>query len=519
MSYHLSPPASQAGGGYSSVEPSENDSDSSIPDRDDEIDLLSANSHGQAGGHVLHHHRRRKSSAVPEDPVVAAESAGAGGVQHGIRHLKDMVESGLSLLPAESAESVEARRRLVPDTKWKLYDPQPFLSHILHPQSKTEDATPPAHQHQHKPHDHHHHHHQHHKQDPAMAKSAPSSRAGSWISQKSPVYDKAHYTFSPARENFECFLHGGRSSTSNKPTATDSVSSLGSEEQESESIRQSVGSESSGDESDDSDVSVRPRRLERRSSTFYEDATRRASETASALHTRAQTRAQEVSSAMDAIQSKIANFHLNVHSRASEEEEKSYGPSERATAETEKSYGPRERGGTETAPKYAHFDDAHYSRDSLVRRRTRVGGSHSGKFEEEESVAEQKDAEREEEAEEEQGYEFQSRKSVAAGPASVGEVKVLPREVEQDLLRRKSAEDEEAVVHAAAGASSSSSSSASSLGMSKVERRVSEWKPAPGLEGRRTMSFDYNDYRKQFHGPLMTPEEEKRPGFSSRDAE
>ncbi|KAK9383643.1 uncharacterized protein V2V93DRAFT_362366 [Kockiozyma suomiensis] len=470
QSYLLSVPVPSFNSGYSSAEPSDNESDSSLTDDSSQPSF----SHGQAGGHILHHHRRRKSREEPLSP-------------HGIQHRRSVFGSVVATASPpvegahEGADAVNARRASVPDSKWRLYDPQPFLSHLLHPQ-QDEDTNKEERSHNTLLSRHHLHHRHRHERG----------------QKEVPVYDKTHYTFSPARESIKRLLN-----TQNDGSVSSVDNDIESYAPSDLPIAESASSEDLSTKS--SQMSFHPRPLDRRSSTFYEQAALRAKErcelcsptppsppqqttsapatitkaasAATAVTASTTTSVSPLSGALTALGAQLESFHLG---------------SQHAPKST-----------TELQSKYEQFPAAHYKRDSIVH-------AHSM------SVVDQPD--------EGPAYESQTRQSfLPSVPGPVGEEPALPFELEHELLRRKSAQKEDlALKDLAAAAVSSARNDGNSArdtmrpgeGMSQGGRRFSDWRPG---SLQRATSFDYNDYRKQFHGQLMTPEEERRPGFSCKE--
>ncbi|KAK9370873.1 hypothetical protein V1509DRAFT_615051 [Lipomyces kononenkoae] len=415
----LPPPHRYSQAGYSSADPSEYESETP---KEDTVDYQQGVVHEQS------------------PPLISP---------HGIHHRR------------LSHRHVEHSRPAVQDTKWKLYDPQPLLSNLVHHDKhtpvesdlyKSPERESAKHHLWHYYHQHHQHHDHHH--DDAKKQSQPDDLAGSGIDRphvqfRTPAYDKSHYTFSAAGNNTRLLLQQD-STLGPQPLLSPHETSW---EQD---IDQFPGPDNEADTESDSSP-PKPVFLRRRSSTNYQTElnTRRAEgrhdlvdDAASSPSTTSSVKALEDRVSAVKIGGPRGDHTVAVPPPVSTRQYKTALPSKyysnpkaNTLNHTELSRDPSES--DEERPLYAHDSGTHH----------------------------------------------------------------IPREIEDDFLRRKSADSEFESIEAFTMA-----------GTVKPEPEHDDEAKSPRLMFQtRKSSFDYNDYKSHFHGLLMTPEQETKPGFSCKD--
>ncbi|KAK9240954.1 hypothetical protein V1525DRAFT_393259 [Lipomyces kononenkoae] len=389
-----------------------------------------------------------KEDAQDYQQRIVHEQSPPAANPHGIQHRR------------LSHRHVGHNRPSIQDTKWKLYDPQPLLSNLVHHDKHTpaEGDQPKSPEPQRAKH--HLWHRYHHAA--TTTQSQPDNNlpsAGSGIDRppmqfRTPTYDKSHYTFSAAGNNTRLLLQQDNIlspplfSPHERPWTQD--------------MDQFPGPDDEADtESDNSPP--KPLFLRRRSSTNYQTE----------LNAR---RAEGRSNSDEFADNDVSSTTTTSYVKALED---------RISAI--KIGGRRDDHAVATVPPPT---TGHQYRMALPSKH------HTNTF---------YDAE----------FSRGSQESDEVRPLHVGERlhgsqtsnhEDIPSELEDDLLRRKSADGEFESIEAFAMAGSVRPDTAND---GSVPTR-------PSLPNRQK-TFDYNDYRNHFHGLLMTPEEEKKPGFSCTD--
>ncbi|KAK9377503.1 uncharacterized protein V1513DRAFT_436604 [Lipomyces chichibuensis] len=394
-------------------------------------------------------------SETPEEDTAEYQQTIARGHQessaptspHGIQHRRF------------SWRHLEHSRPFVQDSKWKLYDPHPLLSNLVHHGNHTPvqgDLEKSSEQEKPK----HRHHHYHYHPDSKQSQSDEILQsAGSGVDRPSirtPTYDKSHYTFSAAGNNTRLLLEQDSKSTtasSNEKSLTQAPDHFPGPDDETDT------------ESDSSPPG--PVFLGHRSSTNYQTelTARRAESRKNSDESAENPVAATITSSVKELENRVSNMKID-DSRGHVVGVRPY------------TFGHHYRMVSPSSYKKAHtFYDAEPTPGS-------------------QSLAPNKLDE------EGPQYESQSVRSPHGNTTSNNDA--ISFEVEDDLLRRKSADGEFQSFEATTGSVKAEMGDEGS------------WSPTLLFQARQR-SFDYNDYKSHFHGLLMTPEEEKKPGFSSNE--
>ncbi|KAK9388872.1 hypothetical protein V1515DRAFT_596319 [Lipomyces mesembrius] len=389
-------------------------------------------------------------SETPEDDNVEYQQTVARGLQetspptspHGIQHRPF------------SWRHLEHSRPYVQDSKWKLYDPHPLLSNLVHHGKHTPvqgDLGKLSEQEKPK----HHHYHYHHHHDSKQSQSDEILQSGGdrpSIHFRTPTYDKSHYTFSAAGNNTRLLLEQDSKSPNENPLTQEPDHSFGPDDE-------------TDTESDSSPP--RPVFLGRRSSTNYQaELTARRAESRKNFDESAENPvAATIKSSVKALENRVSAMKIG-------------------------------DGGGHVVGVPPSTSGHHYRMVAP----SRYNKAHT--FYDTEPTPGSQSLAPNESDEEGPQYEGQSVRSPHGNATSNNGA--MSGEVEDDLLRRKSAD-------------SAFQSFEATIGSVKAEKgNDGSWSPTVLFQTRQR-SLDYNDYKSHFHGLLMTPEEEQKPGFSCNE--
>ncbi|KAK9247940.1 hypothetical protein V1506DRAFT_372996 [Lipomyces tetrasporus] len=338
----------------------------------------------------------------------------------------------------------------IQDSRWTLYDPHPHHGNLLPGKEK---------------HKHHHYQyrHDHHKGQPQSDKMLPPAGSvgeSSSIRFRTPTYDKSHYTFSAAGSNTRSLLDQDNKTTTlppnERPRAQESEHYPGLDH---ESDTESDGSP------------PRPVFLTRRSSSNYQTEL-------NARRVQSRNPSDDSAESPDATSLPVKALESRVSAI------KIGGRDGRLGA-----FPPP------TEHPYRMISPSHYNRDSMAHtfyttEPIKNRGSYSAAPNESDEGS--------------PSYESQMARSLQRGSSNYGGA--LPREIEDDLLRRKSADSDNESLDAIISGS-----------VEAGKGNEESFSPTFLFETGRQRSFDYNDYKSRFHGLWMTPREEKKPGFSYKE--
>ncbi|KAK9358023.1 hypothetical protein V1504DRAFT_319806 [Lipomyces starkeyi] len=354
---------------------------------------------------------------------------------------------------------LEHSRPYVQDSKWKLYDPHPLLSKLVYHDKHTPvQGDLEKSSEQEKPKHHHYHYHHHHdsklSQSDEILQSAGSGGDRPSTHFRTPTYDKSHYTFSAAGNNTRLLLE----QDSKSPIVSPNEKPLTQEPDH------FPGPDDETDTESDSSPPM-PVFLGRRSSTNYQTelTARRAESRKNSDESAENPLTATMTSSVKALENRVSAIKIGG------------------------------RGG--------HVDGVPPSTSGHPYRMvspSRYNKAHTF-YDTEPAPCSQSLAPNESDAEGPQ-YEGQSVRSPHGNTSSNnGAISG-----EDYRLRRKSADNEFQSVEATTGS------------VTAEEGNEGSWSP-PLLFQTRQRSFEYNDYKSHFHGLLMTPEEEKKPGFSCNE--
>ncbi|KAK9355284.1 hypothetical protein V1523DRAFT_79684 [Lipomyces doorenjongii] len=348
---------------------------------------------------------------------------------------------------------LEHSRPYVQDSKWKLYDPHPLLSNLVHHDKHTpvqgdlgklSEQEKPKHQHYHYRHHH----------DSKQAQSDEILQSGGdrpSIHFRTPTYDKSHYTFSAAGNNTRLLLEQESKSPNENPLTLEPDHFLGPDDE-------------TDTESDSSPP--RPVFLGRRSSTNYQtELTAR----------RAESRKNSDESAENPVAATMTPSVKTLENRVS--------------AIKIGDGGGHVVGVPPSTP-------GHHYRMVAPSRHNKAHTFHDT-----EPTPGSRPLAPNESGEEGPQYEGQSMRSPDGNTTSNNGA--MSGEIEDDLLRKSA----DSAVPSFEGTTSSVKAEKGNDG---------SWSPTLLFQTRQK-SFDYNDYKSHFHGLLMTPEEEHKPGFSCNE--
>ncbi|KAK9466683.1 hypothetical protein V1512DRAFT_263194 [Lipomyces arxii] len=396
------------------------------------------------------------SDDTPEDPVnpqyvpsyrpstlISPLSSSSTHGTHGIEHRPSIVERHD---PFEAEPRSAPAHAMVQDTKWKLYDPQPFLSHLVHhdthrPAEPEAEPVSPESERRPSARDSHHHHKHHHE------------KRFNTVQLQQPPYNRSHYTFSAGASNTRELL-------SRRNTSTSSVSSIAPDEMPAHEPESMLEAGDEEDTESSSDESPKPT-LIRRSSTNYQTEL---------SHRRQQQEASKPTgppTVIAKLETKLARLTTGSHI-----------PSKTSD--------------------YQSFEPSHYSIGSRTHSFYRPASTNSknGSVSDDEGPA----------------YENHPSLISATQQGPLHDLhespKIqIPAKIEEDLLRRLSADSDTVALDTAVEHFQEPQSPISA-------KSAHEAYSPTFLYQSRTSSFSYDDYKKHYHGMLMTPEEEKKPGFS-----